>query len=280
MAIIVNGEKIEDSAIHREVERLRPDYERVFADQAPEEREAQLLDWSRENVIEQLLLNQEAKKDSYRIPASEVETALRQLKEQYDGRELDGESNDEIRQNVELELRVERMFREVWRDVPKPGKAAIEQYYEQNKEQLKSPERIRVGHIVKHVNWQTDEAAAYDVMRKAQAELQCGAVFEVLVQKYSDCPENGGDLGYVVRGQMVEEFEDVAFNLGVGQVSDVFRTRYGFHIAKLYDRRPPEPPSFEQAKDDIADVLRRQMRQEAAERFIDQLRSKADIEET
>ena len=47
MALIVNGEKIEDSAIQQEAERLRPDYERVFADQETEEREAQLLDWSR-----------------------------------------------------------------------------------------------------------------------------------------------------------------------------------------------------------------------------------------
>ena len=54
MALIVNGEKIEDSAIRREAERLRPDYERVFADQDKEEREAQLLDWSRENVIEKI----------------------------------------------------------------------------------------------------------------------------------------------------------------------------------------------------------------------------------
>jgi len=51
MAFIVNGERIEDSVIKQEVERLRPDYERVFVDQEPKERETQLLDWSRENVI-------------------------------------------------------------------------------------------------------------------------------------------------------------------------------------------------------------------------------------
>ena len=61
MAFVVNGEKIEDLAIKGEIERLRPDYERVFADQEPAEREAQLLDWSKENVIERVLINQEAK---------------------------------------------------------------------------------------------------------------------------------------------------------------------------------------------------------------------------
>ena len=64
MTLIVNGEKIEDSLIQQEVERLRPHYEKVFRDQDPKEQKAQLFDWSRENVIERLLINQ----DVERIP--------------------------------------------------------------------------------------------------------------------------------------------------------------------------------------------------------------------
>ena len=71
MALVVNGERIDDSEIAREVERLRPRYEQVFADKAPQEREEQLLHWSRENVIERTLLRQEAAKDCQ--PASEAE---------------------------------------------------------------------------------------------------------------------------------------------------------------------------------------------------------------
>ncbi len=63
MAIIVNGERIEDQEIQQEVQRLRPSYEQAFADKDPAEREAQLLDWSKENVIERVLLRQEAKKN-------------------------------------------------------------------------------------------------------------------------------------------------------------------------------------------------------------------------
>ena len=76
MAFVVNGEKIEDSAIKHEVERLRPDYERVFADQDPAEREAQLLDWSKENVIERVLINQEAKSNGDEIPSGKIEETL------------------------------------------------------------------------------------------------------------------------------------------------------------------------------------------------------------
>ncbi|GAG62614.1 unnamed protein product [marine sediment metagenome] len=68
MTLIVNGEKIEDSIIQQEAERLRPSYEQAFKDMDPKEREAQLLDWSRENVIERVLINQEAKKNDDPIP--------------------------------------------------------------------------------------------------------------------------------------------------------------------------------------------------------------------
>ena len=63
MAIIVNGERIEDSAIQKEVERLRPRYEEVFADMNSAEREKQLLEWSKQNVIEKALIKQEARKN-------------------------------------------------------------------------------------------------------------------------------------------------------------------------------------------------------------------------
>ena len=78
MAIIVNGQRIEDQEIREEAERLRPSYEQVFADQQAGAREAQLMDWSKENVIERVLLRQEAKSSGPDIPAAEVEAAFAQ----------------------------------------------------------------------------------------------------------------------------------------------------------------------------------------------------------
>jgi len=283
MTLIVNGEKIEDSVIQQEAERLRPGYEQAFKDMDPEKREAQLLDWSRENVIERVLINQEAKKNSDRIPQNQIDAVLAELKKRYEGwqlpEELNAENEEKTKEDIELQMKVERMLQNVCKDVPEPSQEAVLKFYEENKEQLKSAEQVRVGHIVKHVSWQTDEAAAYDVIRKAQDELKNGAVFETLAQKYSDCPENGGDLGYITRGRMVEEFEDVVFNLNVGEVSDVFRTRFGFHIARLYDRKPGVVPGLEEAKGHIVNELAEQMRGKTVDEFVDQLKPKARIEE-
>jgi parvulin-like peptidyl-prolyl isomerase len=284
MALIVNGEKIEDSEIHQEAERLRPDYERVFKDQNTKEKEAQLLDWSRENVIERVLINQEAKKYEGQVSSEEIESALAELKRPYGGEEqfrgqFEGGDDKKIKEDIELQIRVERMFQDVCRYLAEPLDDAVLEYYEENKEQFTIAEQVRVAHIVKHIDWQTDEAAAYETTRRAEDELKGGAVFEVLVVKYSDCPENGGDLGYIMRGEMVEEFDDVVFNLDVGEVSGIFRTRFGFHIAKVYGRKPVVVRALEEVKDGITEELKKQMREKATDEFIDRLRSKARIEE-
>ncbi len=284
MTLIVNGEKIEDSAIQQEVERLRPDYERVFSDQDPKERDAQLTDWSRENVIERVLINQEAKENGGKIPESQVESALAKLKEQCEDKEqlyndLGVKNDEDIKEFLQMQMRVEQRLNEVCKDLPKPSQAAIQEYYEKNKEQFKSGEQARVAHIVKYVNWQTDEETAHNAIKEAQDELKNGAAFEAVVEKHTDCADSGGDLGYVMKGQMVEEFEDVVFNLGDGEVSDVFRTRFGFHIAKVYDRKPAVVPELEEVKGGIVDALEKQMRGEAIDEFIDGLKNKAKIED-
>lgn len=284
MVLIVNGEKIEDSAIQQEVERLRPDYERVFADQQAEEREAQLLDWSKENVIEKILINQEAEDNGDKIPPEQVQAALAKLKEQYDNpeqlyKDFNAENDEQITRDIEKQMRVEQRIGQVCKDLPKPSQAAIQKYYEENQEQFKSGERTRVAHIVRYVNWQTDEQTAYEAISKAHEELKSGAVFEAVVDKYTDCADSGGDLGFVMKGQMVEEFEDVVFNLGAGQVSDIFRTRFGFHIAKVYAKEPAAVASLEEVKDRITDALKEQMRSEAIDTFIDGLKNEAKIEE-
>ena len=284
MAIIVNGERIEDQEIRQEAERLRPSYEQVFADKDPAERETQIMDWSKENVIERILLRQDAKKNGDSIPAADVEAAFERLKGQYEKpeemyKEFNAVTDDSIKEMIELQMKVERKINSVYAGASEPSEGEIRAYYDQNKERYTVGEQIRVAHIVKYVNWQTDEGTAMEAVTQAHQEIQGGAPFEAVVGKYTDCPDNGGDLGYVVRGQLVEEFEDVVFHLSPGQVSDVFRTRFGFHVAKLYDRQPPALAPLTSIRGQIVDEVQEQKREQALGDYLDGLRSKATVEE-
>lgn len=284
MAIVVNGERIEDRDIQQEVQRLRPSYEQAFTELDPALREAQLSEWSRENVIERILLRQEARTGGKAIPAADIEAALARLKEQYEKpedlyKEFNVDSDDNIREIIELQMRVELKIRDIYAAAAEPSESEIAEFYEQNKERFESGEQVHVAHVVKYVNWQTDEATAMETVTRARDEIERGAAFEAVVEKYTDCADSGGDLGYVMRGQMVEEFEDVVFNLSPGQVSDVFPSRFGFHIAKVYDRKPPTIPDIKDIKKQIAEAVRDQKREQALGEYLDRLRSKAVIQE-
>ena len=74
MAIIVNGERIEESQIRAEKERMRPRYRETFTEQTPEEQEAQLQEWAQENLIEQVLLRQAAQRDTRAVPGEQIDS--------------------------------------------------------------------------------------------------------------------------------------------------------------------------------------------------------------
>lgn len=283
MVLKVNEEVVEDSEIRAEAERMRPMYEEAFSDMDPADREEQLLDWSRENVIERVLLRQEARRRGGQIPYKDIESAFeRALNQQADegqAGKLGEQKKKDLKKEIELQLRIERLIEGLCDEAGQPARRDIEHYYEQNKGRFKTVELVRAAHIVKYVNWLTDEKNAYETICKVQDELRKGTLFEDLVGEYSDCPENGGDLGYISRGQMVEEFEDVAFNLSAGQTSDVFRTRFGFHIVRVYDRKPATTKALEEVREEIVGELAEQRRRAVIDNFVDALKVEAKIEQ-
>jgi parvulin-like peptidyl-prolyl isomerase len=278
MPILVNGQKIDDKDIQAEFQRLRPYYEQTFADQPPKQREKQLLEWSTENIIERTLIQQHATDHPCQVDQKEIDEAFKQASKQY--KDLNETEIKKIKEQIKLQLKVEQILDEVCKDLSEPAESEIENFYHDNKEHFTSPERIKVSHIVKHINWQSDEISAQQIMHKAHGEIRAGTPFELIVSKYSDCPDRGGDLGYITAGQMVEEFDDVVFNLNPGQTSDVFRTRFGFHIAKLYDRKPSQLPALDQIREKIVNELKNKKREKTIEDFVDDLKSRANIEKT
>jgi peptidyl-prolyl cis-trans isomerase C len=102
--------------------------------------------------------------------------------------------------------------------------------------------------------------------------------FAELANEVSDCKGNGGDLGYFPRGQMVDEFDEVVFAMRPGETSDVFRTPFGFHIARMIDRRPAGARPLPEVKDEIEEMLFRHKLRRAVDDLLDRLQAKADIQ--
>ena len=112
----------------------------------------------------------------------------------------------------------------------------VKDYYNQNKRSFWVPELVHAAHIVKNVQETTSESDALAAIASIKTLLSTGAKFEELADEFSDCPGQGGDLGFFPRGEMVDEFDDVVFVMAPGELSDIFRSPFGFHIVKLYER--------------------------------------------
>ncbi len=278
MTLIVNDEKINDDLIKQEADRLRPEYEQAFADMDKQAREEQLMDWSRENIIEQTLLKQQANAQIPNIPSEEIDKVLEQSRKNLS--EMDDQTRKRLRTGIESQMKVEKLIEQISAKVKEPNDEQIKDYYHNHRELFRTQEQVRVAHIVKHISWQCDDQAAHEEILQIKNRLDKGELFETLASKHSDCPESAGDLGYIARGQMVEEFEDTAFRLGVNQVSEIIRTRFGYHIVKCYDRKPSVLLGLDNK--DVRDAVKRslteQMQQEIIEDFIDQLKAQAKIE--
>ncbi|MCK4628136.1 MAG: peptidylprolyl isomerase [Sedimentisphaerales bacterium] len=287
MTLYVNGEKIDDKEIQEEFEKLRPQYDQAIRSENPEEHLGQLYEWSRENIIERVILRQEALNEPERIPADEIEKKFQELIEQNGGKEklfeqIDNECDDKekrVKQDIELDLRLERLIKKITDKVPEPSEQDVREYYKQNSKRFINPETIRVSHIVKQPTSESDVGKIQEQMQQILAQLREKANFAELAQQHSDCPENGGDLGYFARGQMVQEFEDIVFNLEPGEISNIFQTDFGYHIAKLIDRRPPSPCTLAEVRDSIIEELKQQQSQKSIEDFVDKEKANATIEE-
>ena len=122
----------------------------------------------------------------------------------------------------------------------KVPKTDVEAFYNQHLGQYTTPEEIRASHILLKTEGKNDA----DVRAKAEQvvkEAKAGADFAGLAKKYSEDESNaqqGGDLDYFGRGRMVGEFDNAAFALGAGEMSDLVKTPFGYHIIKVTDRKP------------------------------------------
>ena len=162
--------------------------------------------------------------------------------------------------------------------------AEAKKFYEENlKKYFTTPESARASHILVGVEEKATPEERKKAKEKAEALLKrvkAGEDFAALAKANSTCPSapQGGDLGSFNRGQMVGPFEQAAFALKPGGVSDVVETQFGYHIIKLTEKHEATVEKFEDVKAKIADFLKRENTQKAVLDFVEKLRDTAKIE--
>jgi peptidyl-prolyl cis-trans isomerase D len=163
--------------------------------------------------------------------------------------------------------------------------ADINAFYQQNLPQYQTPAQVRASHILFKLEGKDEkvvQALAEDVLKKVKAP---GADFAALAKQYSEDDSNsanGGDLDYFGRGRMVAEFDAAAFAMKTGEISNLVKTAFGFHIIKVTDSKPDATRPLAEVRVEIEDQLKWQKAQAEAERIAKSLeattKTPADLE--
>jgi peptidyl-prolyl cis-trans isomerase D len=138
-----------------------------------------------------------------------------------------------------------------------PTPREIEAAYNESIDLYTTPEQVRASHILLKTEGK-DEAAVRTKAEQVLQEVKAGGDFAELAKKYSEdeaSAKQGGDLDYFSKGKMVPEFDEAAFSLPPGQVSDLVKSQYGFHIIKVTDKKPASTRTLDEVRAQIVDQL-------------------------
>jgi len=187
-----------------------------------------------------------------------------------------------VKSQIKREIAIQQLIDEQFAGKVSVSDEESKTYYDSHPKFFKRPEEVRASHILIKVDPQADEsqrAKAHKEIEKIQEKLQEGEDFAALAREFSQGPSSarGGDLNYFGRGQMAKPFEDVAFSLEPGEVSDIVETRFGYHLIKVTGKKPETKIAYEDIKKKIEEFLKREKIQEETRRYAEKLEKKADV---
>lgn len=241
---------------------------------------------AKERAIEQLidgyLLLQEAKQSDIGIPVDDIENEFVDFMLNYNTenefKEMLNRNNlchETIKEKIRNELLIKKYVSSNFQPTCDISSEKLNEMYLENKESFLTQEMVKASHILV----KGDSEENLKTIREIRESIKCSEDFIRIASEWSDCPSSCqyGDLGYFTRGKMVREFEDVAFNLGINEISKPVKTEFGYHIIMITDYKESKYADFDEVKDALKKRLQRIDSELKLIRHIKELRSKADI---
>ena len=242
-------------------------------------------------MVEQELVAQAAEKEGIEADSEDVDSQVDDLRSVYDSNdqfrmklEADGFTEESYRRHIARMIAAKIYLDRIRIDASDVSDVELERFYEENEYRLTLPEQVRVRHILlkwKPLGTQDDRAAIRNQIQPILKRARAGEDFAALAREFSEdssTREQGGDTGLFPRGTMVPEFEQVAFSLEVGEISDPVDTVFGVHVLKLEERQEPRLLPLDEVREQLRNYVREQKMEAAVRSKIDALRAAADIE--
>ena len=288
---VVNDEVITLSELNKALEpyqaKIEASYTGVGREKALTEARMTLLN----RMIDNLLMEQQARKAGIVIQDQEVTGAIKDLLER---RKL---SQEDLRKMLEREgttmeaykkgvldqlVRIRLVQREIKSQVAVSDEE-IGEYYRKHREDYEGKDTVRIKQILLPLPKEDDPAAKEKLRTDAEAihkRLLAGEPFDLLSAKYSQgsAAAAGGDIGYIEKGMILHEVEEVAFGLPLNQISGIIESPIGFHIIQVIDRRGGGFKAIESVREEIREKIDQEKMEKKFGEWLEELRKKSHIE--
>jgi peptidyl-prolyl cis-trans isomerase C len=283
----VNGEAIERWEFDNAVKRV----EARAGGPVPPEKRDEVLRSLLDQLVAYHLLAQQSKTLKIEVPDTEVDARLADVKRGFPTEEAfrqsmtaQGITSDQLRAQTRMSLQVQKVI-----DAEVTTKVAVQDtevnaFYQQNLERFKQGDTVHASHILIGLPQGATPAQKQEARVKAQAilkQVRGGADFATMAKAQSQDPgsaQNGGDLGFFPKGQMTPAFEEAAFKLKPGAVSNLVETPFGFHIIKVQDKRGPRTAPLEEVGGQIKEFLTQGQRETKLEQLVEVVKGKSKVE--
>lgn len=286
MPLVVNNQAIDDAIIDQEFSAIKAHYESMGSMSCCE-RDEEFRGYARDNIIFRALLTQEAQRTISEPNAKEVDEAFSKLKKDnggddqfYASMSLTPDQDEIIRNDLAMNMQVETLRENIFAEIKHPTEEELIKYYSNNKDQFRDEDEVRASHIFKSVREVEKREEIFNELCGIREKIINGLDFFEIAKSYSDKPEEEIDLGYYKRGELMDEFEIITFSMKLGEVSPVFNTAHGFHLAKVTDRKTGLTKPYEDVKSIIKEELILLAQDKKLREYVEELKSSADIKYT
>jgi len=244
-----------------------------------------------ERLIEEKLIDQEAKRAGIKISSKDIEATVEEIKRRNNASQEDlekalaveGLTIETYKKQIEKTLQRQKLINWEVKVEEKPGEKELREFYQNNISRYRTNETYRPGQILFAIPKGATPEEIREIRKRCQnvlEKIRGGEDFGEMALLYSEDASNKdrGDLGYFRKGELLPVFEREALHLKVGEVSGIIRTDFGFHIIKLLDRKGTDPLPFEEVTERVkADYYEGKM-EKAFKQYLSTLKEKAIIE--
>ena len=283
--LVVNGESVSPNSIEQERRQLLSELQLDNRGISDDRLRLLILDRAKQNVIDHYLLKQEAVRRKLPVDEEQIEVQVKNIAERNGGldrltqylKEMD-ETLDDFRAHIRDRMLVDKVVEQIYDAISDPKERHIKRYYKENRESYNSEEQVLVEQIVKTFKNPIEQRKMKAEIEKIASTIQSGKSFKLMVKQKSDLPQNAGQLGWIKRGQLSEEFESFLFNAEQGAVSEPIQGAKAWYLLRVAEKQEATQRKLEEVQSEISQTLLDDARKQALSELMEQLRKKAVIQ--